>query len=108
MIWIANLILLVIGVWYALKIWQALNPPPDYAGVYEAMELARAEVAADPINNDALFYEWCDGPGKDYPTHEVMMCEIEGAPVKPTQMWNDGWDKAFYAWANTRTEVTTK
>ena len=51
----------------------------------------------DPIDDDALYYAWCDGPGKDYPTHTVMMRDTETSPVHPLQMWNEGWDKAFYA-----------
>jgi hypothetical protein len=59
-----------------------------------------AEHMADPLNNNSLFYEWADGPGKDYPHHMEMVREIEGAPLKPVMMWNDGWERAFREWTS--------
>ena len=53
----------------------------------------------DPIDDGALYYAWCDGPGKDYPRHMEMMRDTEVSEPKPTMVMDDGWDKAFYAWA---------
>ena len=52
----------------------------------------------DPVDDDALYYAWCDGPGRDYPRHMVMMRDTETSPIKPTMVINDGWEMAFYAW----------
>lgn len=59
----------------------------------------------DPLDDDALFREWCDGPGKAYPTEVKMMREIEGAPVRPVNVWVSGWDRAFYEWAAKKGKV---
>ena len=52
----------------------------------------------DPIDNDALFYAWCDGPGKDYHKKTVMLRDTEVSPLRPVDLWVDGWDKSFYEW----------
>lgn len=62
----------------------------------------------DPIDNNSLYFEWCDGPGKDYPSHIKMMRATEGAPLEPIRIKDDGWDTAFYKWVaerNTKPET---
>jgi hypothetical protein len=69
----------------------------EYWKGYIAEQQSRVEL--ENAREDRLFDEWADGPGKEWPTHTVMMRDIEGAEPKPTEMWADGWIPAFHAWA---------
>lgn len=73
-------------------------PRPSYAAI--AAQIMKAHL--DSTLEDRLFDEWCEGPGKDWPTHTVMMRRIEGAPLEPCEENVEGWIPAFYEWAKTR------
>ena len=50
---------------------------------------------AEGAEEDRLFYEWADGPGKDYPKISRMIAEVSGAPFRPVEVWDDGWFEEF-------------
>ena len=54
-----------------------------------------AKCAAEQAEEDRLYYKWARGPGRDYPKETRMMAMVSGAPLKPTEVWKDGWMEEF-------------
>jgi hypothetical protein len=82
-----------------VKHWIARWRSPNDPGSWPCTPARAAQIHADlmcrTMLEDALFDEWWDGPGQDWPKVTKMMREVEGAPLKPFEMHADGWDKAF-------------